>query len=69
MRNQSVTVGGGGGGGTMVIKHRRHLRFPRMDSLILGANATETEKLRVGDSAFARGRMGGNVVQIRQWQC
>lgn len=38
-----------------------HLGCPRMERLILGADATETEELRAGAGVFDSGGVGGNV--------
>lgn len=34
-----------------------------MESLVLGANAAEAEKLKVRDDLLARDRVGGHVVR------
>lgn len=51
-------------GETTFAEERGHHKSPRMESLNLGADATEKEKLREGDDILARGRVGRGVVQI-----
>lgn len=48
----------------MFKEERGHLGCSRMERLILGADAAETEKLIVGDSVYTRGCVGGSGVQI-----
>lgn len=49
----------------MTLPESRYESLPvKIESLILGTDVTEMEKLRVGDNVFARRSVGGSVVQI-----
>lgn len=51
-------------GETTFAEERGHHKSPRMESLNLGADASEKEKLREGDDILARGRVGGDAIKL-----
>lgn len=51
-------------GGGNHVKGQEHLGCPRVENLLLGAEAAEVVKLRVGDVDFARDSMGGGLDKL-----